>query len=277
MEYRVEHVTRYRYTEQVTLCHNRAHLTPRQDGGQRLVTHDLSVRPEPTHMERFVDGFGNAVHYFELHEPHDELVITARFRVVRQTPADRGLAGETPPWEQVGVDREGGLAPVGFERVFAHDSPLVRRNAALAALALPSFTPGRPILDAARAFNVWIHQNFRYQPGATTVATPLESVLSARAGVCQDFAHVAVGALRSLGLCARYVSGYLETRPPPGAGAVAGCRCLPCLVLPVRAHPGLGGFRSHQRCHAGQRPPGAGGGTGLCRCPPGERGGHRRA
>ena len=114
------------------------------------------------------------------------------------------------------------IPAIGPAAVFAFDSPLVRRSTDLAAYAAPSFPPGRPLLEAVTDLTHRIHEEFTYLPGSTTVSTPTDEVLRRRQGVCQDFAHLALGCLRSVGLAARYVSGYLETSPPEGEAALVG-------------------------------------------------------
>ncbi|MEG3638642.1 transglutaminase family protein [Magnetococcus sp. PR-3] len=224
MEYRIKHTTRYNYTEPVTLCHNRAILMPRDDQSQQRHDFTLKVEPEPSLMESYQDVFGNMVHYFEIHEPHTELVITASGHLTR-TPLQLPMRMEdSVPWESVRTQFEGAdygeeMAEVAMYRL---PSPMIPVVPALAQLTDPIFTPGRPLLEAVLTFTKAIYTDFKYDPEATNIATPILEVLEQRAGVCQDFAHIAVGALRQLGLAARYVSGYLETQPPPGQERMEG-------------------------------------------------------
>ncbi len=222
MNYRVMHSTIYRYGKPVSLCHNLVHLTPRTEGRQVCLQTQREVQPAPTLMRDQADFFGNWTTYFTVEEPHDELTVKAVSRV-KVAPAAAPDPAATPPWEQVRAALEHDRSREGLEaRQFVFDSPYVRASSELAHYADPSFPPGRPLLDAALDLMQRIHADFRYDPRATTLATPLREVLALRRGVCQDFAHLQIGCLRSLGLAARYVSGYLRTTPPPGRSRLIG-------------------------------------------------------
>lgn len=217
MRYRIRHETTYRYDDPVALNHNAARLVPRTSDYQACVSSRVTVTPEPAVRHRFVDYFGNEVLTFSIQHPHDSLVIVteSEVRIERRGPID---AAASPPWESL-LGRDGMPNEV-VELQF--ESPLVPRAPELHALALPHFTPGRPVLEAALALNHEIFATFTYDPEATTIATPVLEVLAHRHGVCQDFSQVLLGALRSVGLSARYVSGYLETTPPPGRERLVG-------------------------------------------------------
>jgi transglutaminase-like putative cysteine protease len=221
MQYRVSHTTTYQYAEPVSVCHNELHLTPRDRPGQSLLRSQLLVEPAPSTLQRDLDYFGNAVTFLTLQEPHVELKIIAMSHVELTAPA--GKLPEAPAWEVV-VKRlrsertADGLA--AFE--LSLDSPLVRTDADVQGFAARSFPPGRPLLDGVRDLVHRIHTDFVYDPGATCVSTPIADVLRERRGVCQDFAHLAIGCLRAVGLAARYVSGYIETVPPPGRERLLG-------------------------------------------------------
>jgi len=170
-----------------------------------------------------LDYFGNPVEYFVLQEPHDTLSVTAR-STVRLEPAVALPAPTTSlAWDRLAAWLMAAPDPAAIEaREFVLDSPLVATSAALAAFAAPAFPVGRPLLEAVLDLNSAIQREFTYDPGFTTVATPLSEVLTLRCGVCQDFAHLAIGCLRSLGVPARYVSGYVESVPPPGGSRLRG-------------------------------------------------------
>jgi transglutaminase-like putative cysteine protease len=209
----VSHRTSYQYESPVVHAHHVAHLAPRPLPFQRVSGYALEVSPEPSSLYEEHDYFGNRAHSIEILSEHEALVVTAKTYIgLREREAPEGLAAGVN-WEdakeRLAADR--GLVEVSEYRF---DSPLVRAHALLAAYAAPSFSPKRPLVDAVNAFNRQIFEEFTYDPRATDVSTPLAQVLRDKRGVCQDFAHVAVGALRSLGLSARYVSGYLETDPP---------------------------------------------------------------
>ncbi|MBF0624057.1 MAG: transglutaminase family protein [Magnetococcales bacterium] len=221
MDYRIAHITRYRYGEPVTICHNRVLLAPLTLPWQQCRQFELAVNPRPALVQSFGDYFGNTVHYFEIHEPHQELVVRAN-SLVTCTPPQHPDPAASCAWDNPCPPPPDLAAGLRLNRLFVLDSPMVYRSRTLADLARQDFTPGRPLVEAALAFTRRIHGTFRFQPGSTSVATPVEQVLEQQRGVCQDFAHLALGALRSLGLCARYVSGYLETDPPPGQPRLEG-------------------------------------------------------
>ncbi|MFW6242486.1 MAG: transglutaminase family protein, partial [Thermodesulfobacteriota bacterium] len=181
----------------------------------------LTLYPGTALRER-IDFFGNRVSYFAVQRPHEELAVTAASEV-EVHPAESSDPEISPPWETVRemLTRRTDTEAVDA-RQYTFDSTLVSASPALRDYAAPSFPPGRPVLAGARELMARIFTEFKFVPGFTSVATPLSHVLKHRRGVCQDFAQVAVGALRSLGLAARYVSGYLETLPPPGQQKLQG-------------------------------------------------------
>lgn len=199
MIYRVTHSTTYAYSQPVSLCHNLVHLAPRNTHRQTCIVTTLEVAPRPAIEVQHVDFFGNAVYFLTIQEPHKRLTLTARHmvEVAPFTPPD---PGETPPWEAVRALLTHPTDADGLEASqFVFDSASVRAGAALAGYAAPSFPPGRPLLDAVLDLTHRIHAEFRYDPTATTIATPLSDVLASRRGVCQDFAHLQVGCMRSWG------------------------------------------------------------------------------
>jgi len=220
--YRITHRTRYVYNAPVTFCHNEVRLLPREVPNQVRRAARLMVDPSPTVLRERTDFLGNRVAYFAVQQPHDELTVTASSEV-EVHPVEPPNPEASSPWETV---REALAVRTDSEtleaRQYVFDSPLVSVSAALRDYAAPSFPEGRPVLAGAKSLMERIFREFEFVPGFTSVATPLSHVLKHRRGVCQDFAHVAVGALRSLGLAARYVSGYLETLPPPGQQKLQG-------------------------------------------------------
>lgn len=215
MKYRISHVTRYAYAAPVSLCHSIAHLKPRPMPHQRVINASLRVTPWPSVTREHQDFFGNRVSYFSLQQSHSTLEISAISEVeveVSSVPAPT----DDPPWETARAQLRAGTDTDHLAaRAFALPSPAIPAQPEALAFAQPSFPPGRPLLEAARALMGRIHAEFEYDPSFTTVATPISEVLEHRRGVCQDFAHLGIAALRGLGLAARYVSGYLETLPPP--------------------------------------------------------------
>lgn len=221
--YRCRHVTRYTYGEDVPVSHHMAHLVARSHPLQRCRRAVLTVSPTPAVRSDLIDYFGNPLTYIAVQEPHRELVFTAESEIeVSAAPAFDLDA--TPSWETltVGAHDFSGADQGGEIMQFAFDSVLVQADAELADYAAPSFGAGRPIAVAAMDLTLRIHADFTFDPTATTVSTPLSEVMANRRGVCQDFAHLLVGCLRSLRLPARYVSGYLRTLPPPGKPRLIG-------------------------------------------------------
>jgi transglutaminase-like putative cysteine protease len=217
VQFEIVHTTEYDYSESVAVSHHQARLSPRVLPHQQRLHHELQIEPAPAAMTSHTDYFGNTVTYFAMQGAHKRLTVRARSRVSLQ--AASGLSpSETPPWEAV-ADRT--TLPLDvLEFVFYPAS--IPASAELAAYAGASFPPGRPLLDGVLDLTRRIHEEFTFDPKATTVATPLAEVFSSRRGVCQDFARLEIACLRSLGLPARYVSGYLETVPPPGRSRLLG-------------------------------------------------------
>jgi len=214
MTYRIEHDTVYRHAGAVTISHSVARLIPRPFAGQHVHEAAVEIVPRPSHRRDRHDFFGNVLTTFTLNEPYTLLQVKGRSRVSVQPPA-LPEAAATPAWEDVARRLESGHGADMVEaNQFTFDSPLVHASEELRDYAAESFPPGCPILAGARDLCRRIHTDFAYDPSATTIATPLNQVLSERRGVCQDFAHIMIGGLRALGLAARYVSGYVLTRMP---------------------------------------------------------------
>ncbi len=216
MKYRVAHTTRYHYEEDVTCSYGQIHLVPHELPGQTCARSEVTIEPVPVDYQERSDFFGNRFAYFEISSVHRELSVTTTSWVEIAVPVRREMVGAieaaATPWESArsipASDPEG--------RQFLLDSPLVEASAELAAYGRLSFTDGRPIVDALNDLAHRVYGDFAFKPGATGVSTTAGEVLEKKAGVCQDFAHLVIGCMRSLGLAARYVSGYLETNPPPG-------------------------------------------------------------
>jgi transglutaminase-like putative cysteine protease len=221
MKFQIVHTTRYRYSQLVTLCHNEVHLCPRNEPGQVCETSVLDVDPQPARFHQRTDYFGNHITYFAVQEAHDTLTVRATSSVER-TPAAPPDLGASKAWDQVAASLHDAGDEAWAARELRLDSPLVVASPALRSYAAPSFPPGRPMLEAVADLAQRIHRELVFTPDFTTVSTPLSEVLEHRRGVCQDFAHLGIGCLRSLGLPARYVSGYIETVPPPGSPRLQG-------------------------------------------------------
>jgi transglutaminase-like putative cysteine protease len=222
MTYDIIHRTLYEYAAPVTVSHHAARLEPRTLPHQQTGSFSLHIEPTPARFTPRMDFFGNQVCGFSIQEIHRDLEITATSRVTVSATTTPALALSTN-WADVVKLFSDPVSPEVVEPYqFAFDSPLLRVSAELADYARKSFAPSTPLLVAVADLNRRIFTDFKYDPTATTVATPLEEVLEKRRGVCQDFAHLGIACLRSLGLPARYVSGYLRTRPPEGKPRLVG-------------------------------------------------------
>ncbi len=222
MIYRVRHVTTYEYEDPVSVSHHVLRLTPRELPRQKRRASRITIVPSPTRVTSVVDYFGNALTFFTLQEPHDRLTVDAGSELEAEAPAETDFS-QSAPWETVPetlADDTSEATLDAYQYVF--DSPRVTASPDLADYAVDAFPPGRPLLEAVRELTRIIHQDFRFDSRATQVTTPVETFFEKRRGVCQDFAHLQVACLRSLGLPARYVSGYLRTYPPPGQPRLEG-------------------------------------------------------
>jgi transglutaminase-like putative cysteine protease len=222
MKYRVRHTTEYDYGETVAVCQNEARLKPRHGPTQMCISSNLTVSPRPATIAERSDYFGNHVTFFTIQEGHKRLVIASE-SVVTLMPPPVPDPARALPWEQT-RDRLADRADVDLleARHFTYASPYVPLADELAEYGRPSFAPGRSLLDAVNDLTRRIFTEFRFDPKATCINTPPLEVLRMRTGVCQDFAHLQIGCLRSLGLSARYMSGYLQTDPPPGKPRLVG-------------------------------------------------------
>ncbi|MFN0068151.1 MAG: transglutaminase N-terminal domain-containing protein [Limisphaerales bacterium] len=222
MIYRLTHRTVYEYSEPVTISHHAARLEPRAGTEQVLEEFQLVIEPEPAVRTARRDFFGNEVCVFSVQQLHRRLEISASARV-RLEPALPPAAERAPAWDAVAARFRGVVAETELEaQQHLFDSPQVVCSVELESYAARSFPAGRPLLEGVRELTSRIHAEFAYEPGVTTVATPVAEVLERRRGVCQDFTHLALGCLRSLGLPARYVSGYVHTRRGPGTARLVG-------------------------------------------------------
>jgi transglutaminase-like putative cysteine protease len=222
MIYKISHRTTYKYVYPVSFGNHVACLKPRTFPRNELIDSELQITPAPTTRTERIDYFGNLLCFFTVQDPHDELTVEARSKVIiRPNPAlDELTSG---PWE----DSAQPLSQTGDREAlnahqFQFESPRIGTRSDFAAYALESFTPHRPMHEALRDLTTRIHQDFQFDSKVTNVRTPIEEVFRKRRGVCQDFAHVQIACLRSIHLAARYVSGYLRTYPPPGRPRLVG-------------------------------------------------------
>jgi transglutaminase-like putative cysteine protease len=219
VHYRIRHETVYEYQSEVAHAHHLLHLVPRPAPFQRCLEHAVTISPGVFSRREEVDALGNPVTRVEITQTHRQLSVTSEMQVeVHLRPALR--AADSYPWEQCRAGLEfDGVAPsreVLEARRFRHESPHVRIKQQFLDYSADAFPAQRPLLEGALALMERLHADITYAPGETSVATPTTEVLGRRRGVCQDFAHLMIACLRSRGLAARYVSGYLHNRSSGG-------------------------------------------------------------
>jgi len=222
MKYDVSHRTTYSYSAAVAQSQHIVHMSPRQVERQRIKGHTLVIEPAPTIRTERQDYFGNRVVMFDIEQDHKELVVHARSSITVSAPPSINLAAASP-WHALAERIADPRAGLDLDVIaFACASKNTRPTPDIAAYACPSFAPGRSVLEAAWDLIGRIYTDFTFDPTATDVSTPVTQVLQQRRGVCQDFSHLALACLRSMRISARYVSGYILTKPPAGAPRLAG-------------------------------------------------------
>lgn len=230
MLYKVEHITEYKYGFNVSISHNIACLTPQTTYFQLVHSASVNIKPTPNIRSESVDYFGNKIQFFSLEEPYNKLIVHAKSIVEINTKHILPDPESTPPWESV-RDQLSSFVSLRDNLLeyaeFLYPSTYINfQNEqiyhAILSYALDVFTPNKPILLANLELMQKIHKDFKFDPTATNVATPLKDIIQKRRGVCQDFAHFQIACLRALRLPARYASGYLLTSPPPGMPRLIG-------------------------------------------------------
>lgn len=222
MRYEVRHSTTYAYNDTVSLCHNLAVLTPRETKAQQCHAFRLDISPVPEIIEEHKDFFGNCVYYFVIEQDHETLTVTSTSIVERQLPPWKMQPPSDEAWESVRDWLHRSNGNMIDVRQFAFPTPVTNPSDSIRDYAAASFAEGRPLFEAVRDLVRRIHTDFTYSSGFTTISTPLSEVLEEKKGVCQDFAHLAISCIQSMGLAARYVSGYLETQAAPGKKKLKG-------------------------------------------------------
>jgi len=216
MKFKLRHTTRYAYRTPVDLASHMLHISPRSLPHQSVISTEIVAQPAAGRTSAGLDHFGNAVTWLFIDRPHALFDVTAKSIVEVAFPAPPDPA-TTPPWEAVVAAAEAG-GPGAWEAAeFRFDSPMAAADRDAGKYVSESFKPGRPILAALIELNGRIRKDFTFRSGVSSIHTPVSRTISQRSGVCQDFAHMMIAGLRALGLPARYVSGYIRTRPPPGA------------------------------------------------------------
>jgi transglutaminase-like putative cysteine protease len=222
MEYLVRHRTTYRYLQDVSHSWHLAHLRLRETPHQTVHDSQVTLSLEAANRAARPDYFDNPCEWFSIDQPHTLLEVLAESRVAVR-PAPERAGRDSLCWEDVRALLESPSVDEARDAVqFLFDSPLTKFKSNIAGYAAVSFAPGRPLLTGAIELMNRIHKDFRYDTTVTDASTPVDRVFEIRAGVCQDLAHVGIAAMRSLGLPARYVSGYLLTQPPPGKPRLLG-------------------------------------------------------
>ena len=221
MKYRITHRTEYKYSQAVTGCYNMARLIPGNFPGQRCERAQVLVEPAPSSYREFTDYFGNRSSYFDIQRSHRKMSVVSVSEVSRETIPPH--PGPGPTWtEALELLRASRNSDEIQVREYMLPSPLLRPLRSLTRYAEEFFVAGRPVRDCILDFGQAIHRDFEYDPEFSDIATPLSDVMEHRRGVCQDFAHLAIAGIRAMGLPAAYVSGYLETLPPPGKEKLRG-------------------------------------------------------
>lgn len=222
MIYRVRHRTTYDYEDPVSVSHHLVRLTPRDLPGQVCRENQISIVPAPAVTSTHDDYFGNIQTFFTLQEPHDSLVVEASSELEVRS-ASRPDFSMSPPWETVVESLVSDHSDDGLDAYqFVFGSQRIGPSRELADYARAAFTPRRPLLEAIFDLMREINRDFQFDTKATEVTTPVQAFFKKRRGVCQDFAHLQIACMRSLGLPARYISGYLRTLPPPGQPRLVG-------------------------------------------------------
>jgi transglutaminase-like putative cysteine protease len=220
MRYRVRHETVYHYGGDVAHSHQLLHLAPRDSANQICHSRTITLDPEPSTRREDVDAFGNFVTRLEYDLPHDRLLVLAEAAIEVGLPRT-AAATESTAWEEVRDALSYSGQPMTTEYLdacrFRMESTYVKIKQTFSDYAADCLVPGGPLLPGAESLMHKMHRDFSYAPGTTNIRTGAIEAFTARRGVCQDFAHIMLACLRSRGLAARYVSGYLRTTPPSGS------------------------------------------------------------
>ncbi|RKR15342.1 transglutaminase-like putative cysteine protease [Maribacter vaceletii] len=227
MNFLITHITEYSYNEEVVFCHNIATIKPRVSVGQKLLDYNIDISPNPSEFSERIDFFGNNITRFSIQEEHKKLSVTSKCKIARDYTSIKESFNSD---DCVKVTLEDALLslktnnPNNFEaKQFILDSILIRNSKAnIKEYALVSFKPNRSVFEATNELMQRIFTDFDFVSGFTNVSTPLDVVMDEKKGVCQDFAQIAIACIRSVGLPARYISGYIETLPPPGKPKLVG-------------------------------------------------------
>lgn len=222
MLYSVEHTTKYKYHEQVSLCHNIAALFPRNTDRQTCKAFNLVISPLPEILEEYTDFYGNKLFYFVIEQEHEALTVTVKSEVEKKAPIASDTTYADQSWESAREMLHNTPGEFIEERQFLYTTRITAPIPEIKEYANQSFTPNRPMFEAVQELTTRIYSDFDFTTGFTTTSTPLSVVMKERKGVCQDFAHLAISCVHAMGLPARYVSGYIETIAPEGKEKLTG-------------------------------------------------------
>ncbi|WP_298763928.1 transglutaminase family protein [uncultured Polaribacter sp.] len=227
MIFSVIHTTSYTYSDTVTYCHNLANLKPQNSAGQEVLDFDLEITPEPASISEKKDFYGNLITHFSIEKQHKELIVTAKSTIKRAYELQKNIKDYPLSFALTLNEAKAALKNTNTEildaKQFLLDSKFIKNiSPIIKAYAEVSFKPERSVYEASKELMQRIFTDFKFDPNFSTVSTPINKVMKAKKGVCQDFAQVAIACVRSVGLPARYVSGYIETLPPPGKEKLVG-------------------------------------------------------
>jgi transglutaminase-like putative cysteine protease len=217
LEYQITHITEYEYFQPIAICHNIAKLLVRNTSDQRSIKTNINISPQPDRISEYIDFFGNKVLYFAIQQEHKKLTVSIQSIIEKNisNPIQANLYSDLA-WNQI-PSQLLDLTPEHIEALqFIAETDFTKTSTEIHDYALKSFSNDKSFFEASKDLMQRIYNDFEFKPGATNVSTPLIEVMKERKGVCQDFAHLAIACVRSVGLPARYVSGYIETEAPAG-------------------------------------------------------------
>lgn len=254
MRYRIKHTTEYLYADRVSHCYNLAHIIPRDSLRQKRIRSNVNVLPYAAYSSKRTDYYGNMAYHFEIQKPHNKLVITSTSEVDTEPQhSELSLDLGITCAEAKQLLKSNASPDTLLAREFLYDSPLVKGLDSLRDYAADCFQDNDTLLSCAMKLTRKIYTEFTYSPESTTVSTPLEEVLETKKGVCQDFAHLQIGCLRALGFPAKYVSGYIETLPPPGQEKLVGSDASHAWISVYSPSEGWFEFDPTNNCIAGEQ------------------------
>ncbi|WP_372755142.1 transglutaminase N-terminal domain-containing protein [Mariniflexile sp.] len=227
MDFKVSHTTHYYYESGVTFCHNIATLKPKNMVGQTLLEYDLEISPEPAEITERLDFFGNTITRFSIQKHHTELIVTAKSKIARdytlQPDIENSETGKAITLkEALAILKTNTAETIEVKQYILESIFIAKISDEIKNYAEKSFKPNRSIFEASYELMQRIYTEFDFDSEFSTIATPIQEVIKEKKGVCQDFAQIAIACVRSMGLPARYVSGYIETLPPPGKEKLIG-------------------------------------------------------